>query len=319
MSELESATTGDPLVAELASLHRGQGLRRSRMAPVLGPELRAVLGLTDDADERTVRAKLVDAFAGGARTLDGDFKVAFLHASGLKNDKRLMQDRLTDAGDEIQRDSRTVRRRLNDANAAVARYLRAEHERRIAHPHAPSGWVVRSIGSEVDLRGDLASVVSDKTILAIDPITELTESVYFGANSPDAPDPQIQIEVLSGGRLSLLDRVAANIWRYKIDLVKPLSAGDMHRFQVRITTSARQHLPPYNAVAPLRPCREFTCSVMFPPEQVPRRMQRVDGLPTSVFNDPIDDSSPHPPSATVRTVFRNLEPGLAYGLRWSHD
>ena len=319
MSEPEATTPSDPLVAELASLHRGRGLRRSRIAPAVGPELRAVLGLTSDADERAVRARLVDAIVGGTRTLDTDLQVSFLHASALKNDKRLLQDRLKDAGDEIERDTRTVRRRLDDANSIVARHLRAEHERRNAHPHAPSGWVVRAMGSEVDLRSDPESVVADKTILAIDPLTELTESVYFGGSDAQNPEPQIQIEVLSGGTLSGVDRITPNIWRYRVGLAKRLAPGDTHRFLVRILTSGSEHLPPYNALAPMRPCTEFICSARFPSDRVPRRIQRIDGLPTSVFNDPVDDSSPFPPDEFVRTIFRNLEPGLAYGLRWSSD
>jgi hypothetical protein len=84
-----------------------------------------------------------------------------------------------------------------------------------------------------------------------------------------------------------------------------------------VTVSSDLHIPPYNAVAPLRPCDRFECRVRFAPDRRPTRIQRVDGLPTSVFNDPVGTRHLLPTAGTVVTTFRDLAPGLAYGLRWA--
>jgi hypothetical protein len=45
----------DVLVDELSALHRGRGVRRSPLLPVVGPLLLHVLGDSVDTDEATLR------------------------------------------------------------------------------------------------------------------------------------------------------------------------------------------------------------------------------------------------------------------------
>lgn len=317
------ASATDPVVSELALLHRSRGLRRSELGPSVGPGLREVLDLPPDIDETELRLRLVDALIAASAPLASDLRAAFLHALAVKSAHRLLQERLKQAGAEIDRDARTVRRRLEAANIAVARRLRSSHERRANHPQAPTGWTVTAMSSVLDLRLLRPSFTAEKTILAAQRVTSLTESFFIPRVSDEATgevvaaEPDIEVEVGAGGRLEGLTRVAPRNWRYQVVLDQPLRSGDLLTYSVKVTVPEHRYFAPYNAVAPLRPCASFDCRVYFDPDRLPALIQQIDGLPSSIFNDLIGDTDLLPVAAEVDVRFTALVPGLAYGLRWA--
>lgn len=317
MAETSLGPPDDPVAVELALLRRARGLRRSRLAPTVGPELRALLDVAPDAGDQAIRQPLTNALLLAANTLEPDLQLVFLYALAVRSDQRLLQDRLAEAGQAIERDSRTVRRRLDEANLKVADHLRAQQARRRGHPTAPTGWSVVAMTSELDLRPTRPRMTAVKTILAAKRLRELTESFYLEGPERDRDGfADMTIEVSGGAQLRQVEQVGRRSWRYRIRLSTQLEPGDRHTFQVTVTVPSRENAAPFNVVAPLRECESFSCIVHFSPDQIPTRIQRIDGLPTSAVNDAIGSTDLVPPALQVADRFTSLTPGLAYGLRW---
>lgn len=318
MAEMGDAEARKQVVEELGVLHRSRGLRRSRLAGHVGPRLRQLLDIAPDADESSLRRALVDGLITAARALPGDLRVAFLYASAVSSKRRLLQERLGEAGAVIDRDPRTVRRRLEQANVGVARELLARREWRANHPLAPTGWTVVMVASSLDLRADRPRFTIDKSILAGQRMSVVTESVSIPRPGGDADQPDIEIAVLTGGTLINVERVGASAWRYQIDLGCVLDSGDSHDLRIQVTVPSHQHVLPFNAVVPLRPCGHFSCRVEFDPARLPREIRRIDGLHSGALGDRIGASgSAIEPASVVAAEFSALVTGLAYGLRWA--
>ncbi len=308
----------DPVIRELSTVYRGRGLRRSVLGPAVGPGLRELLDIPPEMDEANLRVRVADALILAARALDPDLRVAVLHALSVSSAHLLLQDRLRAAGRELDRDARTVRRRLDAANVVLVRHLRRNRERSLSHPQAPAGWAVLSMSSVLDLRRATPRFTATKTVVATQRLSAVTESFSMPPGQGWSPSDEdvVDVAVTSGGRLEGLTRVAPRVWRYHVAIEPALAGGQEHTYTVEVTMPSADHFAPYNAVAPLRPCNQFDCTVIFDPDRLPVAVQYVEALPPPVLLGPMEDSQLLATSPVVSASFSALVPGLVYGLRW---
>jgi hypothetical protein len=100
-------------------LHQGRGLNRPDLLAYVGPQLKEVLRIADN-DPEEARRILVAELGEAARTLS-EYRYPVMAAAITSARQRWRSDehRL----DKIERDARTVRRRLRQADAQAAEYL----------------------------------------------------------------------------------------------------------------------------------------------------------------------------------------------------
>lgn len=309
------------LAEEIAGLHRGRGVRRAGLASSTGPQLRAAAlidVLTPDAE---AGAALVATLSAASEHLPEDLQTVFLLACAITTDEPFLQGRLAIAAKRIDRDRRTVRRRLTTANLLVAERLSA-----LSHTAPPTsevdgdtGWFVESLDSVLDLTAGPPVFIGKKTIRSmVSQLSTVTEMVGIPRSGRHEGTPEF--EVLSGGTLGAVDRISQSVWRYDIALDQVLDHGGTASYEVRITLPSLQFIRPYAVLVPLRPCRSFRTEVRFGTPSPASHVWRLDGLPPAAVEDdaPVDDS--HEELAAGRDVvvaqFDSLAPGRVYGLRW---
>ena len=220
------------------------------------------------------------------------------------------------AGEMLDRDPRSVRRYLNQANAEVAAFLLDQ----MAKPQpaaAPQRWVVTDLVAHLDLRGRRPTFTATKTIYVTAPIECIVDSVNL-LPVPDEPLPEIDVEILTGGTLESVVHASRTAWTITTRLARTLATGSTHRYIQRISVPSVRMLRPLNVILPLRPVNSFTSSIDFPEDQPPRLIRRLDGYVPAILQEELTDTVGHPVPPTVSTshTFTSLVTGMVYGLWW---
>jgi hypothetical protein len=120
------------LCRELAQLRRGRGLDATDITMRVGPGLREVCDIGEHDTPVTVRRKLIQHIDGSSRFLPTDLRLAALAALGLHEEAsgEFLDRRITWLAMRLDRDSRTARRRVDQAFVLLSQYL-SEPESRV--------------------------------------------------------------------------------------------------------------------------------------------------------------------------------------------
>lgn len=181
------------VAAEIAALHRGRGLRRPDLH--IGPGLHAALQLEPRASLDEVRDHLVAALRASATSLPKDLQLVFLNAAALTASDRSLGGRLSHAAAALDRDPRTIRRRLAQANVGVATALVRGTRRPVEMGNA---WFIQEFEAITDLRGERPVLTARKiAVPTLGGVHLVKEGFGLPRTSPDRPDPQIR--VVEGG------------------------------------------------------------------------------------------------------------------------
>ncbi|WP_285743221.1 hypothetical protein [Lentzea sp. NBRC 105346] len=147
------AVSSKLLIGELKALRRGRGVHTPGLDRHVGPALREACGISDCDGAEVVREKLGAWVADLVRTLPDDLRLAVTTPLGLNPDAQhvFLAHRVEWLASRLQRDSRTVRRRIDDG---LTRLVEAA-----LHPaqQAQEDWYVARI--QVLLRLDAPSPV----------------------------------------------------------------------------------------------------------------------------------------------------------------
>lgn len=306
------------LVADLKGLRRGRGVRRPKPEKWIGPELGAMLeSIHGPSSGEELRQQLIDLVRGGCEALSERQLRLYQAALGATDLDGLLTDRLEVMSSVLNRDQRTLQRRLIEADQLVAeRLLQGAAMRQAEAQVVARGWTLERFHGH--LRFDLPQpeYITTRTIRVISPtVTEVTDMFSY-AESPLGP-AQIEVEVISGGTLRQLETLSETLWRAHIDLPRQLRRGE--RWDLTLTARIRDlsYAPNYTVMAPVRPCEAFDLCVEIG-DSGAHDFHVVDGLPVMVMQDHGLQGVPIPiVDGVVNFSARALTPGLAYGLRWS--
>lgn len=305
------------MAIEIGVLLRGRGLRSPALAQRVGPALRAALHMEATSTETEVRDRVIAALRAASESLPADLRAAFQLAAGFTSDRPLLSDRVSQAGDLLDRDVRTIRRRLIQAQSGIADVL-ARGSR--PQPHQEEAWYIETMDSVLDLRGEGAVVRAEKVIV---PTQGDLVRIVERFSLPDAPADLASamhpsITVLDGGTLAEVTR-RGSVWHYEVDLNSPLAAGLPQRIVTEFRLASTSLLRPILCMVPIRPCRRFSVRIHFGHPPIANGVWRVDGeYPTMLSDEPEAGAALMlPPDGTVDADFSGLRAGLAYGLRWA--
>lgn len=279
---------------------------------MLGPTLRTILDVDDATREDEARSRLVSLLAGEAAALQDDLRELIHAAYGISDSRPLLHDRLVAVGQVLQRDERTLRRRLAEADDLLAdrMVLRFGARQGLAIP----GWHWLSYRFEVDVTGDRPIFLSTRTLVAsLDGLYEFEEIVSI----PQVGDSDsLQVEGVTGCRYLGRDPLSGSSWRLLFALPRALAAGEHHETVVRFTWPSRDWIQPVAAFVPLRRVERFEVSVAFGEPRSCEKAWIMGGvLPTSFADPPVTGKLAT--GATVEASFDDLLLGHAYGIAWT--
>lgn len=300
------------LKAELARLRKGRGVSRPDLLTVLGPILRAILDVDDATCEDEARARLTSLLTDETSALPEDLFQLEQAAFGISDRRPLLHERLLAVGQVLQRDERTLRRRLAQADDLLSGRLVARYGPR--HGLTVPGWHWSSYRFEVDLTDGRPVFLSTRTLVpSLDGLVEFEEIVSIPQVGDSA---SLQVEGIAGCTYLRRDPLSGSSWRLLFALPRPLSAGEHHETVVRFTWPSRDWIQPVAAFVPMRRVERFEVSVAFGQPRSCATAWVLDGvLPTS-FADP-----PGPgelaPEETVEAAFEDPLMGHAYGVAWT--
>ncbi|MEA5358801.1 hypothetical protein VA596_04590 [Amycolatopsis sp., V23-08] len=295
------------LVQELKILRKGRGLQ-GRIGERVGPFLRSACAVSADDGLVAVRTKVAGRLSELAAHLPEDLRLAALAAFAITVEARqpLYQDRVRWAANRVDRDPRTVRRRVDEAIDLLAELAAGS-----SSPPAVSSsdrWHTASLSIALVL--DELLVLERRRIIADqDGLTALDLAISLPSGAED-----LSVTVLYGGTLADRGMEATDRWGYGLELPKPLPRGESCEIAILFRPPS---LRPYLVSVPRHPCDRFDLRVRFGPEP-PQEVRALDGVFQSDVTDPgyrgrhceVD------PAGEVHLQFQGLTPGMAYGARW---
>jgi hypothetical protein len=312
------------LFVELKALCKGRGVSSAGLTERLGPGLRAVCGIAEEDSGETIRWKVTDRLDQLAGELPGDLALAARAALGMSPGAfhPFLGDRVQWLADQLGRDRRTARRRVDDGLLQLT--YAAAGLTTLPVPPVPGdddGWHVQEFHAVLRLDLPTPEAIERRVIVAgrdgIDHITARVTALRDPAGQTSSPG--LTMDVLYGATVTSEEHDDAGRMRFVLTLPRPLRSGERHEYAVRFRLRRRQLLRTHYVFISPRRCDVFDLRIHFDPDQPPERIWRLDGL----LNDTLAGGEPpggeaFPSSATspLRLRFRNLTPGLRYGLWW---
>lgn len=316
------------LMAELKILRRGRGVHAPEIGDRVGPALRDVCGIVRDDTPAVVRQKVADRLVVLADRLPDDLKVAVLAAFGLADGARhqFYRERIRWAGVQLDRDDRTVRRRIDDGIVQLAQAAVAEVAERPAVGEAgPSTeWRTDTLRALLNLEREAPEAFEFRRIVSErDDLREIDLSVTLTAGpdgSTNAP-AALAIDVLYGGRLVRRRMETARRYGLSLWLPRPLARDEPHDFALRFTLPGGEPMRPHFVCVTRQACELLEVRVKFDEKRPPHAVWKLN----RVFQDDLDDPAsrgdeiPVDPVGELRMDFRQPTPGFAYGVQWDVD
>lgn len=305
------------LVRELKSLRKGRGLFGGRVEERIGPSLRAECGVSDGDRLVAIRQKVAARLTELAEHLPADMRLATLAAFAINAEARLplYQDRVDWAAARIDREARTVRRRVDEAIQQLADLATGAAPGPADEP--VDNWHTTELHVAATLDQARPEILERRRIIAgQDDLREVDLAVSLPLKRHE-----LAADALYGG--SLLDRGMEASGRFGFTLVlpHPLSRGDFHDFAVRFRLPAPDAMRPHLVCVPRRPCDLFDLRVRFDRDQAPAQVRLLDGAFQHDVTDPWYRGRRYPVdrAGEIHMRFRQLTPGMAYGARWTAE
>ncbi|HEX2131100.1 MAG TPA: hypothetical protein VHH15_06025 [Actinophytocola sp.] len=305
------------LVAELKVLRRGRGIQAPYIADRIGPAVRAICSITENDDPAAVRQKVTARLRDLSSRLSPDLRIGVTAAFALDDGlhTQFYKDRLVWAENALERNNRTVRRRIDEAIVALAEL--AAHRLAPGEPAGGGRWHNAEIRQALVLDQAAPDVLELRRIVADeDGLTELDLALTVTGTTGIVD--RVGLDVLYGGRLRQRRMESTDRIGYRLVLPEPLALGAEHEFALRVRPGADRAIERHFVCVPRHRCDLCEVRVRFPEDRPPARLERL----TAVFQrDVVDpncaaDPIELDPSGEVRARFTHLTPGLAYGVRW---
>jgi len=302
--------THEELVRELKSLRKGRAVLAGRLGDRIGPHLRTMCGIADDDKPVTVRGKVVARLIELAEQLPDDLRLATTAAFALGNEVRLplLQDRVQWVAARMDRDARTVRRRMDDAIDHIAELVATA-------PRALSGdWHTERLSVAATLDQPRPELLEQYRVVADrGPVHELvfTSPLAVGRGC-------VAVDLLYGGTLHGHHPADHDRHSFTLVLPEPLSRGESHDFAVRFRLRDPRAMRSYLVQASDHPCERFDLRVRFPADQDPPGVWTLRDAPETATFRPVHHGQQHAVnrSGEIHLRYRQLIPGLVYGATW---
>lgn len=297
----------DSVAADLKRLQRNRGLQSANLADRVGPSLAQLTGF-DPSRGSAARDSLIRQLARAAEDLQPDMRVVFSRACAMRpDDAPTLGERLARAGVYVNRNAEVLRRWVDRANKQVAQRL-------IETSAGDRGWFVDEFTTRVDFRETQPVYRAKRTLVVTAPrLSSIVEMISFPGDRAD-----MRPEFNATGPVSLrsIQRIAPQTWQSELLLDREYQCGELITYSSAARLSHRRFAPPMSVMAPRRECRRFATEVRL--GELAQQVWMLDRVasPTVYVDAPMGPILDHHRDPVVRAEFRNLIPGMVYGLRW---
>lgn len=188
---------------------------------------------------------------------------------------------------------------------------------------ASDDWYIASFTALLRLDGDRVEAWEKRRIVsAVDGLTEIVASVNVPRH-PDDPGqvPRLETELVYGGQILARQHPYDGYFQDVIVLPTPLRAGQSHEYWLRMRLPGGQRMAPHYAHVPYRRSDHFELRVRFGPDRIPSLVWQLTGTPATVIYRQAPTAELLTPNrfGEVCASFRDMSPGLGYGIGWHED
>jgi hypothetical protein len=316
------STSTELLLDELKGLRRGRAVYAPDIAQRVGDGLREVCGIGYSDPPGMVREKLTARLGDLAGALPDELRVAAAAALAIDPRARhlLLQDRLRWLAEQLSRDGRTARRRVDEGFARLAEVaVGVNRPVRTLPDGSGPGWYLSRLEAVFRLDLGRPEAHERRTVVAEwDGIAEIGLGVTLPREHGDFGASQLQVEVDFGGTLVRRHRASDTRLECVVALPTPLRGGETHEYGVTIRPAADRPTRPHYVFTPARRCDEFDLRVRFDHRAVPATVQRVENSFHRELDEPMGPGPALVPDGAgeVRAAFSGPCVGFGYGLRW---
>ena len=312
---------GRTLADELSHLRKGAAMRHPRLLTRLGPQTRHVFGISTQDNVAIARQKVERRVRALLANQPDDLQIAILVALALAseaNQARLI-DRQRWLATRNYYDVRTARRRIDAAFSYLVDALVEDDQRATRGHPGDDGWTVQRFNATLRLDAGAPQLRERRTILVTaDTLDAIICKLSVPTAAPGRPPADVAARAESGGTITRTTRASASHFEFRLALPLALHRGDTHEYTVVFTLPDGQVMRPHYVYNPLLPCDEFEVTVQFDPADPPKRLWRLGGLPLRMVDDDSGngDQLKLADDGRLQLTFRELRPGLAYGVKW---
>lgn len=314
------------LISELGALRRGRGVRDLRTADEIGPSLRTVCGVMPSDSPKEIQGKIIARLTTLARSLPEDLQIVALAAFAIHADasQQFLKARIEWAAAKLDRDPRTVRRRLDSAIEAIAR-LAASKPGAVEMPTPDRDWHTEHVSALLALdlpqpeAFELRRICADRNGLdEVDLALTLTSA---DPRAEPLSPTEVEIHVFRGGRLRTVRNESADRFALSIQLASQLAQGATQLIALRFRVPLGRPMQPHYVCVPKGRCDSFELSVRFGEHNRPLHLWKLTDALQRDLTDPFVRGDPVQldMAGEVGVDFSQLKPGMAYGLRWSDE
>jgi hypothetical protein len=309
----------DQLVTDLKALRKGRGILASAIGSRVGPALRRASGTNGLEHAADVRRRLTDRLWSWATELPEDLRLAVLAAFALDHTDQLplYKDRVRLVAERLNRDERTARRRIDEgierlAEVAIANSVPAGFAEPTSSWHTEELRVTLALDQPAPEAFEFRRIVADR-----DRIEHVDLALTLTANG-SARSEDLEIDVFHGGRVAGRAMESPDRFGFRLALPKALRRHESHQIGLRFRFREQRQMAPHYVCVPKDRCAEFDLRVRFDLNHLPTRIWRL----VNAFQRDVDDPEPRGEalpldrSGEIHTLFHELTPGLAYGIRW---
>lgn len=317
------AASATELLDELKALRKGRGVHTGKLGEHVGPGLREICAISSTDGDEAIRRKLTNRLSALVRTLPDDLALAVQAALGLHPAAQhpFLGDRVQWLADQLNRDRRTARRRLDDGLVRLAQAAAgpATPAPQTAN-HSDDGWYVADFHALLRLDQATPEAIERRGIVAerdgIDTITALITLPRDPTDRSGRHD--LLMEVLYGATLVRKEHDAESRFRFILKLPTTLQAGERHEYAVLFRIPENQLMRTHYVFYSPRRCDLFDLRIRFHPDRRPEEVWRVhETFHRALDETPGGEQLALDPVGELHLQFRGLRPGFGYGARWT--
>jgi hypothetical protein len=315
---------GPNLLMELKTLCRGRGVNSGNIEHEVGPGLRALCRVAPTDPPGMLRQKLTERLNSLADLLPPDLASAARAALALDPDARqpFLAQRTDWLAGVLDRDSRTARRRMNDALAQLAEQAGALAETpSTGQPMLSDDYYIEQFGALLRLDRPTPEALERRVVVANhDGLTELDALLALPRDPTlSGRSHELDFEVLYGVTVSDRERDTDSRFRFRLRLPRPLRAGERHEYGLLFRVPERQPMRTHYVFTSYRRCDLFDLRIRFDAERLPANVRRVSRCyPRDLDDGPVGEPVDLDGCGELSLRFTNLAVGLGYGAAWDN-
>jgi hypothetical protein len=314
-------TDTEALAAELKAFRKGRAARHPDLVRRVGPQLRALAGITGADTRASAFSKLRETVQRLVGNQVPDLLLAALVEFALHPEA--VQDSLDGRQRWLAQDQRfqprTARRRMDAAIDAFVIGARDSMALPVSEP-VTSEWRVCSMEAVLHLTTDGPTLMERRVIqFTTDGLEEITCRLSVPRpNGPRSIAPQLLVAPIFGVQITSLTRPSEHHYQYQLRLPRRFRAGQRHEYAISFQIPAGQAMANHYVMQPLTPCDEFRLIARFDPDRLPQAIWMLDGVAPRVIESdrPIGGTVVPDRLGELHRSFRQLRQGFAYGVKW---